>query len=72
MIYWLLLLGIIIYNIKHKKDGNFYLWIGFYLFLTGSVINILGFINFSETLMRVCFVLLLFGFAYSAIKYLKS
>lgn len=72
MIYYLILLCIIILNIKLKKNGGFYLWIGFYLFLISSTLDIFGLLNLAEVSMRVCFVFLITGFAFSIKDYLKK
>lgn len=62
MIYYLILLSIVFLNIKLKKDGGFYLWIGFYLFLLSVIMNLLKIGNLSEFVIRVGLVFLLVGF----------
>lgn len=65
MIYYLILLGIFILNIKFRKGGEFYLWIGFYLFLIGSIIDIFGLISLAEVSMRISLIFLISGFVFS-------
>lgn len=72
MIYYLILFGIVILNVKLKKSGGFYLWIGFYLFITGSIMDIFGLQNLAEVSMRVCLVFLIAGFAFSIKEYLNE
>lgn len=62
MIYWAFLLGLILINFKYKKNGIFYLWLGFYLFCAASLISIVNLISIAEFFMRVGFILLIFGF----------
>lgn len=71
MNYYLLLLGIVFLNIKLKKEGGFYLWIGFYLFLISAVVNIAKSVDLSEVIIRIGFVFLLIGFA-SAVREYKT
>lgn len=72
MIYYLILFGIIILNIKLKKGGGFYFWVGFYLFLIGSIIDIFGLPNFAEIFMRICLIFLISGFAFSIKEYFNK
>lgn len=62
MIYWLLFLAIIFIHFKYKKNGIFYLWIGFYLFCISSFISIVNLISIAEFFMRISFVFLIVGF----------
>lgn len=62
MIYWVLLLGLIFINFKYKKDGTYYLWIGFYLFCVASFISIVNLVPFAEFFMRASLVFLIAGF----------
>lgn len=71
MIYWLIFFGIFIANIKLRKEASFYLWAGFFLFLAGSILSLLGIFNLSELLFRLCLVLLSVGFIFSIIRYFK-
>lgn len=70
MIYWLILFGIIVANIKLKKTASAYLKYGFYLFIAGSAVSILGIFNISEFILRICILFLLTGFACSVRDYL--
>lgn len=72
MIYWIILFGIIILNLKFKKETSLYLWIGFYLFLASSVVSVFGIFNLSEISFRICLIFLLTGFAFSARDYLTG
>lgn len=65
MIYWVLLLGLILINFKYKKDGIFYLWLGFYLFCTASFISIVNLVSIAELVMRISFIFLSVGFIFS-------
>ena len=69
MIYWVFLLGLILINFKYKKDGIFYLWLGFYLFCTASFISIINLISIAEFFMRISFVFLIVGFILVAKEY---
>lgn len=69
MIYWALLLGLIFINFKYKKDGIFYLWLGFYIFCTASFISIVNLISVAEFFMRASFVFLIVGFILVAKEY---
>lgn len=62
MIYWVFLLGLILINFKFKKNGIYYMWFGFYLFCTASLISIINLGSIAEFTMRASFVLLIFGF----------
>ena len=70
MIYWLIFFGILVANIKLRKEASVYLRYGFYLFIVGSVVSLLGIFNISEFIFRICFIFLLIGFAFSAKDYL--
>lgn len=72
MIYWLIFFGILFANIRFKKNSSVYLRAGFYLFIAGSAVSILGVFNISEFIFRICFIFLLIGFAFSAKDYLKD
>lgn len=72
MIYWVVLIILILLNKKIKKDGMFYLRIGFYLFLTGALISIVGIEGVAEFFMRICLVFLLVGFSNLVSVYLKN
>lgn len=71
MIYWVLLLGLIFINFKYKKDGIFYLWLGFYIFCTASFISIVNLISVAEFFMKISFVFLIVGFILVAKEYQK-
>lgn len=64
MIYWLILLVIIAYNFKLKKNPVTYLWIGFFLFITGVIVSEFEMLNLSEISFRVCLIFLLAGFVF--------
>lgn len=65
MIYWVILAGLIISSIFFKKRASFYLWIGFYIFLTGAVLKIIGINNVAEIMMRISFIGWLVGLGLS-------
>lgn len=70
MIYYLILLSIVLYNIKLRKEGVFYLMIGFYLFCLSALLNLLTFIDLSEFIIRIGLIFFLTGFAFSVREYL--
>lgn len=70
MIYWLIFFGIVAANIKLRKKASVYLKYGFYLFIVGSAVSLLGIFNISEFIFRICFIFLLIGFAFSTKNYL--
>ncbi len=72
MIYWLMFFGILIADIKLRKDASVYLWTGFYLFVAGSIVSFLGVFNLSEFVFRICLIFLLTGFIFSARDYLTG
>lgn len=62
MIFWFSLFGIILINLKYRKSGVFYLWMGFYIFCIASIINIVNLTSVAEFFMRISFIFWLFGF----------
>ncbi len=70
MIYYLILLSLIIWNIKKRKKVEFYLWVGFYLFLLSAILSLFPFGDIAEFIARVALVFLLFGFSLSIKEYL--
>ncbi len=61
MMYYLILLGILVLKFILKKDGGFFLWFGFYLFIMGAVLDLFGMNYLSEFIMRISFVFLISG-----------
>lgn len=61
MIYWLILILIIIFQLAKKKNNIFYLKLAFYIFLTGAVFRIITLTDISEVIMRTSFILFVVG-----------
>lgn len=62
MIYWLILIVIVVLVKRFKKFGKYYYHVGFYLFLMGAVISVIGMKEVAELFVRICFIFLLTGF----------
>ena len=69
MVYWLLLIVIIFFNIRFKKNEIFYLKIGFYTFCAAALINIINLVSVAEIFFRISLIFLIFGFILTVKEY---
>ncbi len=65
LIYWLILLSIITFQLVKKRENTFYLRLAFYIFITGAGLKILTLNDISEFFMRISFIFFLVGFVLS-------
>lgn len=65
MLYWLMLILLIIFQISQKKKNTFYLKLGFYIFLIGSILRLITLVDIAEVFMRISFVLFVMGLVLS-------
>lgn len=65
MIYWLFLIVTVFIAFKFQKNGEFFLWRGFYLFVIGAVMNVVKISGLAEIVLKISYILLLVGFTYS-------
>lgn len=71
-IYWLVLIGLIMFIWHWKKSSRFSLYISFTLFLISAVSVTLGFKNIGEVIMRLSLIFLFVGFFQSMLEYKQS
>lgn len=65
MIYWLILISIILFQIIRKQKKTSYLNMAFYIFIAGAVFKIISLDDLSEILMRGSFIFFLVGLVLS-------
>lgn len=61
MIYWLLLIVIVIFQIIQKKKDVFYLKLAFYIFLGGALLSVITLVDIAEFFIRISFILFIVG-----------
>jgi len=65
MIFWIILISIIIYQLVKKRENTFYLNMACYIFIIGALLNIVTLRDLSEFFMRISFIFFLIGFKLS-------
>lgn len=60
-LYWIVLFSVLTINFFQKKEHKFYLQIGFYSFIAGVILKVIGLNEIAEFIMRMSFIFWVIG-----------